>query len=304
MIEIFDYCLGSADFTVPNGIITSVAEIFFVVFVINGTHLVLARRNNDAKGFVKEEASQDVAASPQSFNRDYFDEQLFLTLSDFKKEIGRFFGMVISDIDESAEAKKLRGSKSPTPSVRSFTSFMLQHQNLVANKHAIFYRFDEKEKREQAIEHLPVFLGYADQRYFLLSQQLNTMRLELRRLESLLPREEEERKRATTRLQDALNEYMAVTGAHMVSSSAEVLLLNPSASIQQIRQSAVRIDGAAAEFARQRADLDLQRSNIVAQLRRTERQHAAASSSVRFAEQYRLEAAAINVPATATVAVS
>lgn len=304
MIEIFDYCLGSSDFTVPEGVITNAAEMFFVVLTMNDSHLVLARRSNQQKGFVRHETDEMAVASIDSFKRSYFDEDEFVTLADFRKEIGRFFGLVITDIDESAEAKKYRGGKSPTPSVRSFTSFMLQHQNLVANKHAIFYRFDEKEKRDQAIEHLPVFLGYADQKYFLLSQRINTLSLEVRRLEQLLPKEAEEKKLALTRLEDALNQYVAVTGAHMVSATADILLLNPAESIRKIRESSIRIDGAAEEFAKQRADLDRERSTLVARLRQQERRHAAASSSVEFAARYRLEAASINVPIRATFAVS
>ena len=304
MIEIFDYCLGSSDFTVPEGVITNAADVFFVVLRMNDSHLVLARRGNQQKGFIRHETNAKTVESVDAFKKSYFDDGEFVTLGDFRKEIGRFFGLIVTDVDESAEAKKYRGGKSPTPSVRSFTSFMLQHQNLVANKHAIFYRFDEKEKRDQAIEHLPVFLGYADQKYFLLSQRINTLLLEVRRLEQSLPKEEEERKIALTRLEDALNEYVAVTGGHMVSATADVLLLNPAESIRQIRESNIRIDGTAEEFANQRADLDRQRSSLVAKLRQLERQHAAASSSVQFADRYRLEAASINVPPIATIAVS
>jgi hypothetical protein len=304
MIEIFDHCLGSSDFTVPEGVITLAADIFFVVLKLNESHLVLARRSNQQKGFIRHETDANAVESVELFNKSYFDDDEFITMSDYRKEIGRFFDLVITDIDENAEAKIYKGGKSPTPSVRSFTSFMLQHQNLVANKHAIFYRFDEKEKRDQAIDHLPVFLGYADQKYFLLSQKLNTLSLEVRRLEQALPKAEEEKKLSLARLEDALREYVAVTGVHMVSATADVLLLNPAESIRRIRDSNVRIDGATEEFAKQRADLDRERSSLVAQLRRLERQHAAAISSVQFADRYRLEAASINVPTVATLAVS
>ncbi|BFL84034.1 hypothetical protein LFREDSHE_24840 [Shewanella baltica] len=59
--------------------------------------------------------------------------------------------MDIDDVDESlaARANRRNNAKAATPSIRSFSSFMLQHQNLVANKHALFYRFDEKDKRDR-----------------------------------------------------------------------------------------------------------------------------------------------------------
>lgn len=304
MIEIFDYCMGSSDFTVPEGVITNVAEVFFTVLAIQESHLVLARRSDQKKGFVRHETNVEVAASASSFTRAYFDDDEFVPLPDFRKEVGRFFGLDITDIDESAEVKKYKGKKSPTPSVRSFTSFMLQHQNLVANKHAIFYRFDEKEKRDQTIDHLPVFLGYADQKYYLLTQKINTLSLEVRKLEQMLPKEEEEKNRALMHLEDALRQYVAITGVHMVSATADVLLLNPADSIRQIRESNTVIDGAAEEFAKLRSDLDSERSSLVARLRTQERKYAAATSSVQFANKYRLEAASINVPTKATVTVS
>ena len=62
-------------------------------------------------------------------------------------------------------------------------SFILQHQNLVANKHALFYRFDEKEKMEQAIAHTKIFLGFVDQKYYLLSQEEAQLKYEIKALE-------------------------------------------------------------------------------------------------------------------------
>ena len=82
----------------------------------------------------------------------YFLEEYFLTNENYKKQLTKLF-IDIVDINESQEATELKGRSLPSPSVRSFMSFILQHQNLVANKHALFYRFDEKEKREQAIAH-------------------------------------------------------------------------------------------------------------------------------------------------------
>jgi DNA repair ATPase RecN len=52
IIEIFDYCLGSSDFTVPEGVITSAAALFFVVLAMDNSHLVLARRGDEQKGFL------------------------------------------------------------------------------------------------------------------------------------------------------------------------------------------------------------------------------------------------------------
>jgi predicted DsbA family dithiol-disulfide isomerase len=305
IIEIFDYCFGNSDYTVPEGVITSNAQLYFVVLAFPNTNLVLARKGNSNKAYIKEEANEDAIANPQLLQMGYFDKAFFLGLSDFKKELGRYFGLTITDIDEDLEAKKYRSDvKKPTPSVRSFTSLMLQHQNLIANKHAIFYRFDEKEKREQAIEHLKVFLGYADQNYFLLSQKLNGLRAELRRVEQQLPRQAEERKTASNKMEGALREYAAITGKHLVTTSTKLMIENPARWIEALKKSAVEIDGAATEFSKQASELNGRRSELVAKLRKLHLQQSAVRSSIEFAGKYMSEAQAIAAPEKVEIAVS
>jgi hypothetical protein len=145
MIEICDYCFGSSDFTVPDGVITLNSQIYFVVIRVGETTLILARKPESKDAFLKEESDDKITSSMFEFTMSYFTDLYFMPLADFKKELGRYFGLVITDVDESGEHKAYTGKKSATPSVRSFASFIFQHQNLLANKHAIFYRFDEKK---------------------------------------------------------------------------------------------------------------------------------------------------------------
>jgi hypothetical protein len=135
---------------VPVGEITNYSEIYFVVFRLENSDLVLARNGLKTKAFIKEidGLKIDDLGQPE-FTSDFFNTKYFLPLNDFNKELGGYFGLNITNVDTDLESNEYRGRKSPAPSVRSFTSFMLQHQNLIANKHAIFYRFDEKEKRKK-----------------------------------------------------------------------------------------------------------------------------------------------------------
>ena len=77
--------------------------------------------------------------------------------------MGHFFGIEISNMDEADKSINRNVIKKGHPSFRNMISFMLQHQNLVANKHSLFYRFDEKEKRERVIEEFKIFAGFVDQ---------------------------------------------------------------------------------------------------------------------------------------------
>ncbi len=181
LIEIFDYCFGSSENTIPKGVITQSAAIYYVALAINEQDVVIGREpENSSKAFfrrVEQFNSGDIV-------RDYFTSNYFRALDDFKTHLRDLF-LDIDDVDESLAARAQRpfNRKAPTPSVRSFTSLMLQHQNLVANKHALFYRFDEKQKRDQAIDHTKIFLGLVDQKFFHLSQEKERLNTEIRNFE-------------------------------------------------------------------------------------------------------------------------
>src|SRR5688572_20212166 len=61
MIEIFDYCFGSEDFTVPDGVITENSVIYFVVLKVKESNLILARRTGGRDAFVREESDDEIA---------------------------------------------------------------------------------------------------------------------------------------------------------------------------------------------------------------------------------------------------
>jgi thiol-disulfide isomerase/thioredoxin len=169
VIEIFDYCFGSKEDTIPKGVITKKASIYYVCMNINSQVIVIGRDpENAGKAFYKKETIYDT----QILKRDYFDITHYISLDDFKKHLRSHF-IDIEDVDVSLNAREYRKNnmRASTPSIRSFTSFILQHQNLLANKHALFYRFDEKAKRDQVMDHTKIFIGLVDQEYFLLSQE-------------------------------------------------------------------------------------------------------------------------------------
>ena len=177
LIEIFDYCFGGS-YTVPKGVITQYAEIYYLYLQIKEQYFVIGREKDNGSGFFRREDTYQ----SDFISSDYFLKEYFLKIPNYKKQLTKLF-IDIVDVNESQEATELRGRPLPSPSIRSFMSFILQHQNLVANKHALFYRFDEKEKREQAIAHTKIFLGFVDQKYYLLSQEEAQLKSEIKALE-------------------------------------------------------------------------------------------------------------------------
>lgn len=230
LIEIFDYCFGSNEYTVPKGVITDNAKIYYLCLEVDGQNLVLARRHDIiSRAFLKKEEKY----SKNQITDDYFNESYFIDVGRYRKHLKEFF-LDFEDVDESLIAKDNRGRKAPTPSIRSFTSFMLQHQNLVANKHALFYRFDEKEKREQVIEHTKIFLGLVDQNFFLLSQERERLTIEQKSLKRQIEANKKASKVYEERVGPVLTQLYAMMGLENEPISLKELLLNPQVSKDEL----------------------------------------------------------------------
>ena len=302
LIEIFDYCFGSSDFTIPDGVITSNSEIYFVVINVMNVDLVLARRKDDAKAaFLKPVSDLAKTADSQKLTLSYFEDSFFIPLTDFKRALGRYFGLRITDVEVSSTDRQYRGQKKPRPSRRSFTSFMLQHQNLIANKHALFYRFDEREKRDQVIEHLKIFLGFADQQYFIKTQELDALQMRQRSIELRIPKAAEMRKSAANSLDSAIREYHAASGNYMDLGETADLVSAPAIALEAIRALRVEVKSTSGEQIRQRDELERNRARQIGELREAQRSLSSIRASIAFAKRYTSEAGAVNVPESAKV---
>jgi hypothetical protein len=192
LMEIFDYCFASSENIIPAGVVTDNAELYFVTLSIDKANLVIARKQG-AEGKSKAFFSSDIT---DEINANYFLERKnhYLRLyPDYKDQLRKYF--LEAEEREKAQTKE---TKDTLPSIRSFSSFMLQHQNLIANKHAIFYRFDQKEKRDEVIKHIPRFLGLVDDEYLRLTsrkEQLEQDEKKINRKKEALKNLLEERKK-------------------------------------------------------------------------------------------------------------
>ena len=286
LIEIFDYCFGSGENTIPKGIITTSAAIYYVALSVNEQDMVIARNPDIAtKAFfrrVESFNSDDIA-------RDYFNSSYFRPLDEFKKHLRDFF-LDIDDVDESLSARANRrfNAKAATPSIRSFSSFMLQHQNLVANKHALFYRFDEKEKRDQAIDHTKIFLGLVDQKYFHLSQEKERLSAEVRRLE----RQKEVNKRTSENYKQSvgpvLSQLYALMGFKEAPLSLEKVLRHPQDAKDQLDSIIVpeKINHNSDAATQRYNQLKLERTQKTAELRNLQRQAASINKHIQEEERF------------------
>lgn len=286
MIEIFDYCFGNSEDTVPEGIITEVTQLYFVVMQVSESFLVLARKPKQDKAFIKIETNQDIIVDISTFSIDYFQD--FIALTDFKKELSKCFGIDITDTDIDLEDRKNRhnNKKKESPTARHFTSFMLQHQNLIANKHSLFYRFDEKEKRDQTIEQFKIFAGFVDQDYFVKKQRLNELERDMKRLAGEKEKNQNYLFSITERLKGLLSDYQVVSGVTLLEDSVDTIIAKPIASLQKIESMEIVIDENSDENVKARTKLVNERNRIIADKRRQQMILQNISSSIIAIEQY------------------
>lgn len=285
LIEIFDYCFGSDENTIPKGIITKSAAIYYVALSVNGQDMVIARDPDIAtKAFFR----RVEIFKTTEIDRDYFNASYFRPLGEFKKHLRDFF-LDIDDVDESLVAKAYRGNrKAPTPSIRSFSSFMLQHQNLVANKHALFYRFDEKEKRDQVIEHTKIFLGLVDQKFFHLSQKKERLSTEVRRLD----RQKETNKRTSDnykqKVAPVLSQLYALMGFKDEPLSLDKILRHPQDAKDQLDGIIVaeKINHNSDAMTQRYEQLKFARNQKTAELRKLQRQASSINKHIQEEERF------------------
>ena len=169
LIEIVDYCLFSSRSTIPVGKITEFTEIFCVILKIKNKYLVIGRphwKSGDRlKAYFSFEANRRFI---DTFSFEYFANKSLRTYKDVQLDVEKHLGLSVTDTRESIDSER-RGAGKAT--MRSFVSLIFQHQNLIANKHSLFYRFDDYQKRKKTIEQLPILLGWVDGDYYALKQR-------------------------------------------------------------------------------------------------------------------------------------
>lgn len=174
LVEIIDYCLCSTRCTIPKGRITDFAVLYALVMVINENTYIVARKKweDGNKMFFSKE---DLNYSADQLELDYFSSMTPLYPKEVQAEIECALGLLVTNM---ASTDDDAGKKA---SLRNMVSYMFQHQNLMASKFALFYRFSDYYKRKDVIEQFPVFAGIIGQEYYSDLIQLGNLKAQLKR---------------------------------------------------------------------------------------------------------------------------
>lgn len=289
IIEIFDYCTGNGENTVPEGVITENAQLYFVVLDSKDTQLVVGRNQseNTTKAFYKIEPKE---LNIDNLGMDYFGEEYFISIKDFRVELGHFCGLNISETDEDKESIEYRGQKKGRPSFRNMISFMLQHQNLIANKHSLFYRFDEKEKRERVIEEFKIFAGFVDQQYYLLCQELEEKRKQLEKYKTENSKYEANKKEIEQEITDLRDNFFSISGTELFPGVLSKSLLDaPQLYIDTLEAYKIEVNEVSDEYKKRYVQLSEEKNRLLANRRKATIRLERTISSIEYARNYSKE---------------
>ena len=203
LVEIMDYCLCSSRSTIPKGKITDFAYLYVLPMLINEHTYVIARykwQNGGKMYVVREEAD----FSADNITLEYFADKPQLDVKNAKYKIEAALGLNVSNIVEDGEKQ---GKKA---SLRNMVSYLFQHQNLIASKFALFYRFTDYYKRKDIIEQFPVFAGMIGQEYYSDLIELGNLKKQLNKKIKINSVHEKSSSYVKEHLQPLIQDYYAL----------------------------------------------------------------------------------------------
>ncbi|WIM38688.1 DUF3732 domain-containing protein [Paenibacillus sp. PK4536] len=212
LLEIIDYCFGSAKSNIPKGEVTKFGHLFVILLKFPTYELAIARKkfeNEGKKQMYLYRTSENVVA--KDIAMEIFNENYVMNLEQAKVELGKELGISVINSNENIDSNR----NEPRPTIRNMTSYMFQHQNLVANKFALFYRFEDSQKREQTIKQFPVFAGWVDQNYYNYRLELDELLKQHKRNEKLDILFNKSKERIREDLVNTFKRYYMLVGSNL-----------------------------------------------------------------------------------------
>lgn len=287
LIEIFDYCMGSSEDTIPHGVIKDHAILFFLWIMIGKADYLLGR---DAKGKEFYIVSNPKIDDIRKLRSIVFDGNDY-TRDDYKVQLGLLFGIDATNTAETATQMQDKRKGGQRPSVRNMMPFILQHQNLVANKQALFYRFDQKEKRDETIEQFKVFAGFVDANYYALAVEASKLEDKIESLKRQLAKAEEDVHDTYNKLLDDISAYTDITGRELLLDLTEEKFESDpqyfKEQIEKLDYFDIKIDTNNQPQLQKYRNLEKQENQLMAELRETQIHLEEIISSIDYIETYR-----------------
>lgn len=224
LIEITDYCLLSSTSTIPRGKITDYAKLFAIILEFQEFYLVIGRPSSQSNDWKKVYFNVEIKTGDKfTLEREYFNSLKLVAISSIKEDLGRYFGFDVAEVSLDRLSSKKKGYAS----FRNVTPFLFQHQNLITNKHALFYRFDNREKQEKVIAEFPIFMGWVDGTYYQLKRELDEKERTLRALKKEIDLINNNKKALHEQIERLVKDYYQIIGSPfpIISNSSQLIRL-------------------------------------------------------------------------------
>lgn len=203
LVEIIDYCLCSSRSTIPKGKITDFSYLYVLPMIIDKNMYIIARYSFEEGGkmyFIKE----SIDFSIENISLEYFENYQSMYPKVAQVNIESALGLRVSNLITEEDKNKKKAS------LRNMVSYMFQHQNLMASKFALFYRFSNYYKRKDTIEQFPIFAGMIGQEYYSKLIELNNLRSKLNKKVNLQKANEKSAIYIKENLQPLLEDYYSL----------------------------------------------------------------------------------------------
>lgn len=204
LLEIMDYCLCSKSCTVPKGTIRDFAKYYSIILTIYGIRYIIIREKPDNGGKMIFQKVND-SFEPNDITAELVSSFKFKPVGQIKREIEFTFGIDVQNFITD-------GDKTRRASLRNMASYLFQHQNLIASKFALFYRFNDIYKRKDALEQFPIFAGILNQSFYSLVTEKNSIEAKIKTYTKAKKNAEKSELLVYQRLRPLLEDYYSLIG--------------------------------------------------------------------------------------------
>lgn len=294
LIEIFDYCMGAYVETIPKGVITENSKVYFVFIVINGSQWVLGHSQTEKGAYYIQ--PDDSLEDEKGITLDYFNEGNLLRKKEYRAQLSHLFGLNLPNTQEK-DNEEYTNQTSGRPSIRNMMSYILQHQNLVANKLALFYRFDEKEKKEQVIKQFKIYAGFVDAEYFSTSLKIERLKKEILLLQKKKEVEEKTLDSYQKKISIVLQQYKDATNKDLLDiKSSAYIMAAPKKVKEEIKRTPIDTIQAnsssdVSHYMTRYKELLTQRNLLHASIRQTQLEIQDCDDTIMYVNSYKQELA-------------
>lgn len=266
LLEITDYCLLSPRSTIPHGKIIDYADLFVLILNVENEFIVIGRPSpntaNSSKVYFNIESSESAIGDLQ---KSYFDGMTLVSKDTIKKGLGRYFNFDVKDTTLNTESALV---KKGNASFRNMVPFLFQHQSLVANKYALFYKFDDRSKRERIVDEFPIFMGWVGGEYYRLNRELNENKSKLRRLLHLEKTVTKNKAKLTQKVKSYIEDYYEIIGVKCPNINLHIDILNLARNLPDFTDKSYIL----ADYEEKRDFLVKQRMNLYDQKTKIKRE--------------------------------